>query len=117
MQGVSIFLGMIKISLSNFRFLSQMFGGAILLPISKIAPPNGSYVQDAMGTAIAHQCRILLICSALDKLLQPVLLDSASSSRCCTFPSNFCVAMRNSFVRIRGEKPLFKAKFGTTPHE
>ena len=53
-----------KISVSDFRFLPQMFGGAILLPISKIAPPNGSYVQDAMGTAVADQCRILLICSA-----------------------------------------------------
>jgi len=30
---------------------------------------------------------------AFDWLLQPVLLDSTTSSCCCTFSSNFCVAM------------------------
>jgi len=31
-----------EISVSNFRFLPQIFGRGILLPMSKIPPPNGS---------------------------------------------------------------------------
>ena len=48
--------------MNNFRFVPQVFGGAILLPMSKIAPPNGSGTQDAAGKAIADQCRHVLIC-------------------------------------------------------
>jgi len=54
----------------------------------------------------ADTCSYALPC-ALNWLLQPVLLDSITSSTCCTFSSNLCVAMaeqlcsnpwRNSFV-------------------
>jgi len=54
----------------------------------------------------AGTCSYALPC-ALDWLLQPVLLESATSSCCCTFSSNFCVVMveqlcsnpwRNNFV-------------------
>ena len=31
-----------EISVSNFRFLSQISGGSSLLTIIKVAPPNGS---------------------------------------------------------------------------
>ena len=54
---------------------------------------------------------------ALDWLLQPVLLDSTTSSCCCTFSSNFCVvrAMAEQLCSIHGETSFLKAKFGTTP--
>jgi len=82
----------------NFRFVPQIVEGAILLHMSQIAPKNGRCAQDAAGIGVADQCRHLLTClyalpCALDWLLQPVLLDSASSSCCCTFSSNFCVTM------------------------
>jgi len=47
-------------------------------------------------------------------LLQPVLLDLGSSSFCCTFSSNFCVAMAKQHCSNPGGTALFKAKFGTT---
>jgi len=45
-------------------------------------------------TIMSHTstCSYALPC-ALDSLLQPVLLDSTTSSCCCTFSSNFCVGM------------------------
>ena len=49
--------------------------------------------HDAAGIGVANQCRHLLICCALDWRLQPVLLDSTTSSCCCTFSSNVCVAI------------------------
>jgi len=50
----------------NFRFVPQTFGGAILLPMSQIAPPNGSCAQDvaAAGIAVADQCKDMLKCFA-----------------------------------------------------
>ena len=50
---------------NNFRFVPQILGGPILLPLSKIAPPNGSCVQDSAGLAVADPCRHLLICFAM----------------------------------------------------
>ena len=50
---------------SNFRFLLQISEGATLLPMSKIGPPNGGGTKDAAGTAVADQCRSLLIYSAM----------------------------------------------------
>ena len=44
------------------------------------------------------------------------MLDSTTSSCCCTFSSNFCVAMA-SFVQIHGGTTLLKAKFGITPQK
>jgi len=48
------------------EFLPNMFGDGCFAPVwSKKAPQNGSCVQDATDTAIADQCRSLLICSDL----------------------------------------------------
>jgi len=92
--------------MSNFRFLPKYF----LLPLSKIAPPNGSCAQDASGIVVADQCRLAhVLCQhmsfvstcALDGLLQPVLLDSASC--CCQFASS--TALIKSMARMA--KQLF----------
>jgi len=45
----------------NFRFVPQIFGGVILLSMSKITPPNGSCVQHASGIGVADQCKHLFI--------------------------------------------------------
>jgi len=58
-----------EIQLSNFKFVPQIFGGAIWIPMRKIAPPNiwggyldpyeqnspknGNWTQDAAGIAVA----------------------------------------------------------------
>ena len=44
----------------NFSFVPQIFGGVILLSMSKIIPVNGSCAQDAAGIGVADQCRHLL---------------------------------------------------------
>jgi len=44
--GVEIF-GDDEIYVSNFRFVPYIFWGAILLPMSKRAPPNGRYAPAA----------------------------------------------------------------------
>jgi len=97
------------IYVSNFKFVPQTFGGAILLSMSKTAPKMASAhkIRRALLLQIsAGTCSHALPC-ALDWLLQPVLLHSTTSSCYCTFPSNFCVAMaeqlcsnpwRNNFV-------------------
>ena len=54
---------------------------------------------------------------ALDGLLQPVLLDSASSTCCCTFLPTFASPWRNSFVQIHGGTAVIKAKCATTPQK
>jgi len=63
--------GVRKIYMSNFRFVSQIFEGAILLSMSKIALLNGSCAQDAAGIAVADQCRHLPMCFAMCPLLAP----------------------------------------------
>jgi len=55
----------------NFRFVSQIFGGVILLIESKLTPPNGSCAQDAAGIGVADQCRHLLVCFAMCPRLAP----------------------------------------------
>ena len=54
---------------------------------------------------------------ALDGLLQPILLDSASSSCGCTFSSNFCDAMEEQICSNPCGTALLKAKFGITPQK
>ena len=54
---------------------------------------------------------------ALDWHLQPVLLDSTTSSCCCPFPPTFASPWRNSFVQIHRGTTLLKANFGTTPQK
>jgi len=103
----------------NFRFVPQIFGGVILLSMSKITTPNGSCAQGAAGMVSkisAGTCSYALPC-AHDWLLQPVLLDSTTVSCCCTFSPTFASPWRNSFVQIHGATPLLKAKFGTTPQK
>ena len=114
--GVMKFLKMI-IWVSNFRFIPQIFGEVILLPMSKITSPNCSCTQAAVNIAVTDSCH-LLVCFisllALDGggLLQPVLLDFASSSCCCTFSSNFCVAKAEQICSNSWGSALFNAKFG-----
>jgi len=52
------FRGMMKID-SNCRFILQICRGFILLPKSKIIPPNGSCAQAAEGITVTDQCRHL----------------------------------------------------------
>jgi len=52
------------VKVRNLRFVPQIFGGVILLSMSKITPPNGSCAQDAAGMGVADQCRHFLICFA-----------------------------------------------------
>ena len=54
--------------------------------------------------------------SAFNRLLQPVWLDSASSSCCCIFSSDFSVAMTEQLVQIHVRTALLKPKFETTTH-
>jgi len=61
-------------------------------------------------------CSYALPCT-LDGLLQPVLQNSASSSCCCAFSSNFCVAMAEQLCSNPWGTALFKAKFGITPQK
>jgi len=49
-----------EISVRNFRFVPQIFGGVISLSMIKITPPNGSCAQDAAGIGVADHCRHLL---------------------------------------------------------
>ena len=86
--------------------------------MSKIPPPIlqmrsscGGHSCHSSVQVIAH---ILFSC-ALDGLLQPVSLDSASSSCCCTFSSNFGVAMAEQLCSNPCGTALFKAEFRTTP--
>ena len=44
----------------NFRFVPPTIGGAILLSMSKLTPPNGSCAQDAAGMCVVDQSRHLL---------------------------------------------------------
>ena len=62
-EGGEIF-GDDEIWLSNFRFIPQVFGRAVLLPMSKIALPKGSFAQAEEGIAATDQCRNLLVCFA-----------------------------------------------------
>jgi len=55
----------------NFRFVPQIFGGDILLSMSKITPPNGRCAHDAAGIGVADQCRHLLIIFAMCPRLAP----------------------------------------------
>jgi len=50
-----------EIEVRKFRFVSQIFGGIILLSMSKITPPIGSCTQDAADIGVADQCRHLPI--------------------------------------------------------
>jgi len=69
-----------EISVSKFKFLLQIYAGGILLIFSKISPQLAAARKAAATMQIsADTCSHALPC-ALDVLLQPVLLDSASSS-------------------------------------
>ena len=90
-----------EISVSKFRCLPKIFGGGVLLIGSRI-PPSKWQLRAKMRRKKLPQI------SASDGFLQPVLLDSAFSSCCCTFSSNLCVVMAeqlcshqwwNSFVQ------------------
>jgi len=100
---------------SKFRFLSQIFGGGILLPISKITLQMAASAQAAAG--MLSQISSNAFPCALDGHLQPVLLDSASSLRCCTFSYNFCVAVAEQFCSNPQGIALFHARFWTTPQK
>ena len=89
-----------EIQVSNFKFVPQIFGGAILLPMSKIAPPDGSCAQDAGGIAVAIQCRHLLICFAMRSWWAP----AASSTW-------FCMLMHAHRLAVHFP-PLFRCHGG-----
>jgi len=110
-----------KSQLSNFGFVPQIFGRAILHPMSKIASPNGSCALDwdAVGIAVADQCRHLLICFAMCPWWAP----AATFAWFCIlivllYPlPTFSSPWRNSFVQFHGRTALLKAKFGNTPQK
>ena len=94
----SEFFGDDENSFSNFRFLPQILVGAILPPVSKRAPEQKSPPKRRLrARCCGHSCHefisLLICCAMCPRWAQPILLDSASSSCCCTFSSNFCVAM------------------------
>jgi len=60
-----------EILVSNFRFLPKYLG------VQNSPPSNGSYAVAQLSQISAGTCSFALQC-ALDGLLQPVLLDSAS---------------------------------------
>jgi len=98
----------------NFRFIPQIFGEVILLPMSKITSPNGSCAQAAVGIAVTDSCH-LLVCfismRALDGLLQPVLLILHPHRVAVPFPPTFASPWRNRFVQIH-EISFVHAKLG-----
>ena len=62
----------------------------------------------------AVTCLYALPC-ALDWLLQPVLLCSTTSSCCCTFSSNFCVAMAEQLCSNPGWNNIVEGKIWYHP--
>jgi len=106
-----------EISVSKFKFLLQIYAGGILLIFSKISPQLAAARKAAATMQIsADTCSHALPC-ALDVLLQPVLLDSASSSCGFTFSSNYCVAMSEQLCSNPCGTALLMAKCGITPQK
>ena len=82
----------------------HVWGNGCLAPVwSKMAPKNGSCVQDVTDTAITDQCRSLLICSALrpQQAVAVSIVWICILVVLCTFYSKFCTAWRNSIAQIR----------------
>ena len=52
---------------------------------------------------------------ALDWLMQPALLDSTTSSCCCTFSSNFCVSMAGQLCSNPWRKSFVEGKIWDHP--
>ena len=105
------------IGVGKFRFIPQIFGEVILLPMSKITSPNGSCAQAAVGIAVTNSCH-LLVCfismRALDGLLQPVLLILHPHRVAVPFPPTFASPWRNKFVQIH-EISFVQCKIGDQP--
>jgi len=64
--------GEIQLSNCRFKFLLQRCWGVILLPMSKIIPPNGSCAHDAVVIGVADQCRYFLLCLTMCPRSAPV---------------------------------------------
>jgi len=92
-----------EIFVSNFRFVPQIFGGAILLSMSKIAPSNSCCAQDAVGIADADQCRHLSICFAMCPRLAP----AASFASFCILIVLLYLSLQ--LLRRHGGTALFKS--------
>ena len=91
-------------SARNFRFLPQILGGGFDAK-KQMARCGGHSCNRSVQTLVALPC-------TLDRLLYPVLRHSTSSSCCCAFSSNFCVAMTEQLCSNPWETVVFKAKFG-----
>jgi len=116
-------------SVRKFRFLSQIFERGYFAPYYEQNPPPKWQLRASCGGPSCH--RLLSQISAdtwsyplpcvLDGLLQPVLLDSASSSCCCTFQSfalTFASPWQSTFVQISDTPTidhLVKRNFVTGP--
>ena len=80
----------------NPNFSPTCLGTAVLLQCGAKKPPKMAAACKMRRTQLlqisAGVCSFALTC-AINRLLQPVLPESASSSCCCTFYSKFCAAM------------------------
>jgi len=100
------FLGMMKFSVSNFRFLPQIFGGGFCSPWAK--PPcqmaAQASAQAAEGIVVTDQCRHLLICFVpLMGSCSQIYLILHPHRVAVPFPPTFASPWRNSFVQIHRE--------------
>jgi len=119
MAGGEIF-GDDEISLSNFRFLPQIFGGGGILLIGSKQPLQMAAARKAAaGIAAADQCRHLLICLTMCPRWTPaasfagfciliVLLYFSLQPLCRHGGRALFKSMQNSFVQ---------GKFGITPQK
>ena len=107
-----------EISMSNFRFLLQIWGGGILLPISKTPPPKWQHERKMW-----HSCHRLV--QELAHVLCHVPLMGSCSQFCVIlhphrvavpFAPTFASLWRNSFVQIYEERLCSRLILGP-PHK